>query len=239
MSFRKLLCMTIVGGLAFGVANAQDKKPEVPKKEDVKKAIEDAAKKVGDDKKTHEGGMSAEEKAMMDAMMALGQPGDNHKLLEPMVGEWTYTTKFWMDPSAPPSESTGNSSVKSLMGGRYFVGEHKGKFEMPGPDGKPVPMDFHGIATNGYDNNTKKFVSTWIDNMSTMIMTFEGTYDPATKAFTYTGTMPDCMSPGKNVSVREVIRILDKNKHVMEWYETRDGKEMKSMEITYTRKQSS
>ena len=32
----------------------------------------------------------------------------------------------------------------------------------------------------------KKFVGSWVDNMGTGIMFSEGTYDPATKTFTYT-----------------------------------------------------
>jgi hypothetical protein len=43
------------------------------------------------------------------------------------------------------------------------------------------------------------------------------------------------MKAGAKIPVREVIRIVDKDNHVMEWYETRDGKEQKTMEIVYTR----
>jgi len=57
-----------------------------------------------------------------------------------------------------------------------------------------------------------------------------------TKTFTVYSARDDMMAPGKKVKVREVIRVLDKDKHVFEWFETRDGKESKTMEITYTRK---
>jgi len=50
-------------------------------------------------------------------------------------------------------------------------------------------MPFEGIGINGYDNLKKKFVSTWIDNMGTMIVMSTGTFDPATKTFTYMGEM--------------------------------------------------
>ena len=62
-----------------------------------------------------------------------------------------------------------------------------------------------------------------------------GQYDPATKSITYTGQMDDIVKPGTKVNVRQVIRIVSPDSYVMEWYETRDGKEAKIMEIAYSR----
>ncbi len=172
--------------------------------------------------------------AMMAQMMEMGKPGEQHKLLAEMAGDWTYTLKMWMDPSAPPQESKGTSTRKAIMDGRYFIAEHKGTFEMPGADGKMQKMNFKGMAIEGYDNAKKKFVSSWIDNMSTMIMNSEGTFDPAAKTFTYHA---ECeMMPGKMTKVREVIKIVDKDHHTFEWYDDSQGSEKKTMEISYTRK---
>ncbi len=176
------------------------------------------------------------EAEMMAMMMELAKPGENHKLLASGVGNWTYTLKMWMnpDPSAAPSESSGTSVSKEVLGGRYFITEHTGKMQMPGPDGKMMDMDFKGIATDGYDNVKKKFISTWIDNMGTMIMVSEGTYDAATKTFTY---RTECeMMPGVKTKIREVIKINDNNHRTFEFFEDRDGKEVRTMEIKYTRK---
>ena len=41
---------------------------------------------------------------------------------------------------------------------------------------------------------------------------------------------------GKMVHYRMVTRIIDENKHVFEMYEKKEGKEVKGMEITYTRR---
>jgi hypothetical protein len=59
--------------------------------------------------------------------------------------------------------------------------------------------------------------------------------DPAAKSITYTGQMDDIVKPGAKVNVRQVIRLMSHDSHVMEWYETRDGKEAKIMEIVYSR----
>jgi hypothetical protein len=35
---------------------------------------------------------------------------------------------------------------------------------------------------------------------------------------------------------REVIKVVDKDHHIFEWYEDRGGQEVKTMEINYARK---
>ena len=172
---------------------------------------------------------------MMAMMMELSKTGENHKLLAKGVGKWTYKLKHWMDPSQPPSESTGVSETKPLLDGRYFISEHNGKFAMPGPDGKTTDMEFKGIGIEGYDNVKKKFVSSWVDNMGTGIMISEGTYDAASKTLT---ALTECeMMPGMKSKIRQVLKIKDDNNRTLEFFEDRgDGKEVKTMEIAYTRK---
>lgn len=176
------------------------------------------------------------EQEMTAMMMEMGKVGENHQLLARGVGNWTYKMKTWMspDPSAPPSESSGTATVKPLLGGRYFQGDHSGKFQMPGADGKMMDMDFKGMAIEGYDNVKKKFVSTWIDNMSTGISMSEGTYDAASKTFTFNAEFE--MMPGIKTKVRELMKITDNDHKTLVFYEDRGGKEVKTMEIAYTRK---
>ncbi len=165
----------------------------------------------------------------------LSKLNENHKLLASMDGNWNYTIKFWMnpDPNAPPQESKGTATRKSIMGGRYFVMDVSGKMQMPGEDGKLKDMQFKGMGIEGFDNVKKKFVASWIDNMGTGVQFSEGTYDPATKTFTYTSEME--MMPGMKTPVREVLKAADNNHMMLEWYETRGGQEKKTMEINYTR----
>jgi hypothetical protein len=44
------------------------------------------------------------------------------------------------------------------------------------------------------------------------------------------------MMPGMKTKVRELVKITDKDHHVFEWYEDRGGNEVRTMEISYTRK---
>jgi hypothetical protein len=169
-------------------------------------------------------------------MMQLSKLNENHKLLADLNGTWSYTIKFWMNPdsNAKPEESKGTAVRKSMMDGRYFVMDVTGKMEMPGPDGKKKETTFKGMGIEGYDNVKKKFVSSWVDNMGTGIEFSEGTYDPATKTFTYSSEIEQM--PGMKTKVREVMKIADKDHMSFEWYEDHgNGQEKKTMEISYTR----
>jgi Protein of unknown function (DUF1579) len=174
---------------------------------------------------------SAEE---MKQMMELAKLNENHKLLASTAGTWSYTVKMWMDPNGKPTESTGTAKREAIMDGRYVSGDYTGKFKMPGADGKMQEMNFHGMSMDGYDNVKKKFVSGWVDNMGTGITTMDGTYDAATKTFTYTGEYE--MMPGMKEKVRQLIKLTDANHMTMEYYEDRGQGEAKTMEINYTKK---
>jgi hypothetical protein len=171
----------------------------------------------------------------MKQMMQMSKLNENHKLLADMDGNWNYSIKLWMnpDPNAKPQESKGTATRKSVMGGRYFVMDVTGKMQMPGEDGKMKDMQFKGMAVEGYDNVKKKFVSSWIDSMGTGIQFSEGTYDPATKTFTFNMEMEP--TPGMKQQVREVLKVTDKDHMLLEWYENQGGQERKTMEIAYTR----
>jgi hypothetical protein len=187
---------------------------------------------AADDKKASD--KQPSESDMMAMMMEMAKPGENHKILQDGAGSWTYTVKMWMSPDAPAMESSGTSVARSVFDGRYLITEHTGKMQMPGADGKMQDTEFKGMATEGYDNAKKKFVSSWIDNMGTGLMYMEGTYDPATKTLTYLGEYQ--MMPDTKTKVRETIKFTDKNHRTFEFYEDRGGKEVKTMELNYTRK---
>jgi len=162
---------------------------------------------------------------MNKAWTAYMTPGPMHELLSKGTGEWTSNIKMWMDPSQPPTESSGVTEIKSILGGRYFEGIHTSDFN---------GMEMQGRELSGYDNVKKKFFSTWVDNFGTGIMNMEGTYDEGTKMFTYTGTSVDPMT-GEDVPVRETIKRIDDDHSHMEMFMTDKGEEFKTMEINFTR----
>ena len=123
-------------------------------------------------------------------------------------------------------EGTGTCEQKMLLGGRYLQQTYTGKM---------MGSTFTGINIIGYDNYTKKYVSTWIDSMSTGIYYFEGTAGAGSKTITQKSSYDD---PVRGPMVwRSVTRIVDRNTLKYEMYLTpKRGKEEKMMEMTVTRK---
>jgi len=199
-------------------------------------AQDTAAAGKSDPKEAKAGASQPSESEMMAKMMALAKPGENHKLLDGSVGTWDYQVKCWMspDPNAPPSEAAGQTVTRAVMGGRYFVSEHNGKMQMPGPDGKMMDMECSGMGVDGYDNVKERFVSSWIDNMGTGIMNMEGSYDPAARTLTYKAEYEPM--PGMKTRMRMALKVTDKDHRTLQFFEDRGGKEVKTMEIAYTRK---
>jgi hypothetical protein len=171
---------------------------------------------------------SEEERAkMMEVWMKLATPGPDHKLLEPIIGSFNVRTVMWEYPGAPAQESTGTSEHVWVLGGRYVQQTFRGSF---------VGQPFEGIGYTGYDNYKKQFISVWIDTMGTSMLISTGTADATGKIITSTAEWDDAIT-GTTSTVRELVRIVDNDTHVMEMYMPGpDGKEHKNMEITYTRK---
>ena len=94
---------------------------------------------------------------------------------------------------------------------------------------------FEGISTTGYDNAKKIYVNTWIDNMGTGIMYLTGTWDAASSSIIFTGNMVD-PSSGKDIAVKETLKIVDDNHEELTMYMMTGGQEYKSMDIKMTKK---
>jgi Protein of unknown function (DUF1579) len=165
--------------------------------------------------------------AMMETYKKLAMPGEPHKQLASLAGSWTTKTKSWMEPGKPPMESTGACEYQVLLDGRYV--QQKCTGEMMG-------QPFTGIGTHGYDNVSKKYVTTWIDSMGTGIFFMDGTASPDGKTVTLQGSHADPFEG--TMKHRAVWKFVDANTQTFEMYgEHGHGEEVKMMEITYSRKQ--
>jgi hypothetical protein len=164
--------------------------------------------------------------AMMELYQKLATPGEPHKLFTSLTGSWTTKTKEWMEPGKPPMESEGTVDMLMLLDGRYLQQEYHGTMM-----GQP----FTGISINAYDNLTKHYVTTWMSTTGTSIFMMEGTASADGKTITLSGKHTE---PGGGfMSHRAVWKIADSNNQTFEMYGNHHGgKEMKHMEIVYTRK---
>ena len=174
--------------------------------------------------KKHEKQM--DQQAMMELWKQMGLPGEPHKLFASLAGSWTTTSKEWMEPRMPPTESTGTAEMKMLLDGRFLYQEYNAQMM-----GQP----FTGIGIDAYDNTTKKYVTAWMDSMGTGIFIMEGTASADGKTITLKGQHGEL--GGGQMTHRAVWKILDNNTQTFDMYGAHHGgKETKMMEIVYTRK---
>jgi Protein of unknown function (DUF1579) len=171
--------------------------------------------------------LHAQSEAEMKAWTEYMTPSDIHKMIAKSDGEWNAEMNMWMAPGAPPTKAMSSCTNKMILGGRYQQSNYAGTMN---------GMPFEGVSTLAYDNSLKKFINTWIDNMGTGLIVMEGTWDNASNSMITKGKETDPIT-GKEISIRQVFKIIDDNTHSMEMYMTPvGGKEYKNMEIKLTRK---
>jgi hypothetical protein len=171
--------------------------------------------------------MTPAQKAEMEAYMKAGTPGTPHQVLASTAGSYDLKIKSWHEPGGPAMEDTGTATRAMTLGGRVLVEEISASM---------MGMPFTGRGTTGFDNVSGKYWATWNDSMSTGIMVSEGTCDTANKTCRFSGTWNDAIKKGP-VTARMTSRWTSPTTEVFELYGPgKDGKEMKMMEILYTKK---
>lgn len=159
--------------------------------------------------------------AAMERMMKASTPGEQHKLLECMTGEWEGTVKFWMTPGTEPMVSTGSVTREWNLGGRFLF-EHVTAHSDMGP--------FEAYGAIGYNTLENRYESAWLEDYATYMTFMTGTYDAGKKVFTFTG---ECLNPmtGKREKQRHTVDVSNPTRHVMAGYGPGpDGKEFKNFE---------
>jgi hypothetical protein len=147
---------------------------------------------------------------MMTKMMELGKPGPQHKRMQGDVGKWKQKNTYWEYPGAEPQVFETEADVKSVMGGRFLVSETSGKFPMGDRE-----MDFEAMGIYGYDNMSKKYFFSWIDNFGTWMMTAYGTASDDGNVITYMSKMPDPMNGGE-MDYKSVMTHVNKDHYTFE-----------------------
>lgn len=157
------------------------------------------------------------------SQMTAPKIGPEHEILREEVGDWDATVETLTPPGIPASKG---EEKCTLMGGLWIITDFRG--EMAG-------HPFYGHGTMGYDSTKKKYVSSWIDSMSTSIGIGESTYDPAKKTMVGVFEGPD--ETGKMIKMRSVVEWKNGDTRVFTMsVMPPDGKELPVIRITYKRR---
>ncbi len=160
----------------------------------------------------------------MAQVAALGQappaPGPEHEALKKLEGTWNAKVKMGTN------ESPATATYKMICGGMWLMSDFQGQF---------ADQKFSGQGLDSYDPEKKKYVSVWVDSMSTRPMLLEGTHDKEKKTTTMTGEAPG--PDGKPAKHKMVTHMPDDDHMAFTMYIIGDdGQENKIMTIEYTRK---
>jgi len=195
-------------------------------KKDIKTETEST--KVTDSVKTEEpiAEPPLDSAAQMKAWAEYARPGNPHKMMADETGIWNCDMTFWMEPNGKPEKANSTAVIKMILGGRYQEGNYKGTMM-----GQP----FEGKSTLAYNNASKEYTTTFIDNMGTGMMVAVGKYDEKSKSMELKGEVANPLN-GKKTPYREIYTIVGPTTRKMEMFDTKNGEEFKSMEIIMKKK---
>ena len=145
------------------------------------------------------------------------KPGPEHKLLKEREGTWDTTMK------AGGMESKGTVKYKMELGGFWLAGTMESEL---------FGAKFTGKSLESYHPAKKKYVSVWVDSMSTAPVTMEGGFDKDKKTMTMVGEGPGM--DGKATKYKSVSKFPDADTLEMTMY-IGDAKEP-TFVVTYKRK---
>lgn len=152
------------------------------------------------------------------------KPGKHHEHLKAQEGTWEFTSTFQMAPGAPEETVKGVQTNTLCGGGLWLVIDSKGG-------------DFWGHGVVGYDEQRKKYVSSWVDNMSDYVQVGEGDCSDDGKVQTTQVRVKSMADPTKWETMKEVFTVVDKDTSRLEFFATGpDGKEFRMGKIEYKRK---
>lgn len=145
------------------------------------------------------------------------KPGAEHEILKRQEGEYTTTMKFG------GMESKGSASFKMDLGGMWLVSRI---------DSEIAGTKFQGQGMDTYNSAKKKYLSIWVDSMTSAPVMMEGTFDKEKKVMMMEGAGPGM--DGLQTKYRSESRMPDKDTIEMTMW-IGDSKES-AFTITYKRK---
>ena len=155
------------------------------------------------------------------------QPTEHHRLLKGDVGTWDAKMNVWFTPDAEPMTSQGTETNELLGNGMWLVSHF---------DGDIAGTPFVGLGTMGYDPLKRKYVGTWIDNVTPHLSVMEGDYDAKDKTLTMISERPG--PDGRETrTVKSILKYVDADTRSFEiQVQGDDGKFWKMLETQYTRR---
>ncbi len=156
------------------------------------------------------------------AWVVAGMPGEQHEILNDLVGAWSGTVKVWSEHLKEPQITKARCLNRWILADRYLETEYEGELA-PG-------VILRARSLTGYDNESRRHFSVWIDSVSTSLWLEYGEYDPASKTLTYRASQNDA-----RLNRGSTVCIVNRDKHVLTTWVGQGKNRRKVMEVVYER----
>ncbi len=176
---------------------------------------------LGDDAK--KGGPPVPDADAMKHWQECCTPNESHAWLSRFLGRWDTVMKVSMGNSV--AESKGTAEFRWLMDGRWLAMDAKGEMM-----GQPITQ----FCLLGFDNFKKKYVVTYVDSMSTAMLSSEGFTTQDRGTLVCYGPMDEPLTGENDKPVKYVWRFPDAKTIVFELHDLAIGEpNTKVVEVTY------
>lgn len=152
-------------------------------------------------------------------------PGDEHRFLARLAGNWDVTVRF---PAGPGRTIEGRSSMTAtvVMDGRILRQEYSSTF-----GGKPLSV----VRYIGFDRYARKFTEIQFESTHTDVLQSAGAFSADKRTIISNGRHVDTAA-GKPVSVRSVTTFIDDNTFVIEMFYDEGASSAKTITLTHRRR---
>lgn len=158
-------------------------------------------------------------------MAALTTPGDVHKVIGGMAGDWTVDVSYKMGETEGKSKA--ECKAEWILDGRFLTKKYTS--EMMG-------QPFIVMQTIGYDGLRKEVFEWQIESNNTGRLETKGKLSADKKTITCTGKAFDPMTM-KESQLKTVTKFVDADTYVIEWWmKVGDKPESKQVTLTHKRK---
>jgi len=170
---------------------------------------------------------SAADEDLDSWIASLGEPGEDHEVLETLVGTWEGKGSIWDSPGSDPIAITAIVERHWVLGGRFLREE----VTVRSADGGV----FEALGFIGFNNEAAQYELLNIDNTSTAMLLETGKFDPDSKKLMIKGSYRD-PATGFAIDRRVEMDLSQEGRISVVGYTTNEeGREFKSLEGSVTR----